>query len=50
MVYENRLKKRRQSQIRQAGFPSKLYLHDLKRDLLPVDATQKPPMLERLVL
>jgi len=36
------------SQIRQAGFPAKMYLYDLKRDLLPTDAIEKLPMLERL--
>jgi hypothetical protein len=30
--YEMRLENRKKSQIRQAGFPSKLYLYDLKRD------------------
>ena len=46
--YEMRLENRKKSQIRQAGFPSKMYLYDLKRDLLPTDATQKLPLLERL--
>lgn len=46
--YDTRLENRKKSQIRQAGFPAKLYLHDLKRDLLPVDAAQKLSMLERL--
>ena len=46
--YDTRLENRKKSQIRQAGFPAKLYLHDLKRDLLPTDATEKLTMLERL--
>ena len=46
--YEMRLENRKKSQIRQAGFPSKLYLYDLKRDLLPTDAIEKLPLLERL--
>jgi DNA replication protein DnaC len=46
--YDTRLENRKKSQIRQAGFPAKLYLHDLKRDLLPVDASEKLTMLERL--
>lgn len=46
--YETRLENRKKSQIRQAGFPSKMYLYDLKRDLLPADAIDKLPLLERL--
>jgi len=46
--YDTRLENRKKAQIRQAGFPAKLYLHDLKRDLLPVDATEKLTLLERL--
>ncbi len=46
--YDTRLENRKKTQIRQAGFPAKLYLHDLKRDLLPVDATEKLTLLERL--
>jgi DNA replication protein DnaC len=46
--YEMRLENRKKSQIRQAGFPSKLYLYDLKRDFLPADAIEKLPLLERL--
>jgi len=46
--YDTRLENRKKAQIRLAGFPAKLYLHDLKRDLLPVDATGKLTMLERL--
>ena len=46
--YDTRLENRKKAQIRQAGFPAKLYLHDLKREMLPVDATEKLTMLERL--
>jgi len=46
--YDTRLENRKKSQIRQAGFPAKLHLHDLKRDLLPVDAKEKLLLLERL--
>jgi len=46
--YETRLENRKKSQIRQAGFPSKMYLYDLKRDLLPSEAAEKLPLLERL--
>ena len=46
--YDTRLENRKKVQVRLAGFPAKLYLHDLKRDLLPVDAAGKLPMLERL--
>ena len=46
--YDTRLENRKKTQIRLAGFPAKLYLHDLKRDLLPVDASGKLTMLERL--
>jgi len=46
--YLTRLENRKKSQIRQAGFPSKMYLTDLKRELLPNDAKEKLPQLERL--
>lgn len=46
--YELRLENRKKTQIRQAEFPAKLYLSDLKRDHLPTDAFEKLPMLERL--
>jgi DNA replication protein DnaC len=46
--YDTRLENRKKAQIRLAGFPAKLYLHDLKRDLLPGDAAAKLTMLERL--
>ena len=46
--YLTRLENRKKSQIRQAGFPSKMYLNDLQRELLPKDAIDKLPQLERL--
>ena len=46
--YDTRLENRKKAQIRMAGFPAKLYLHDLKREFLPVDAAGKLSMLERL--
>ncbi len=46
--YDTRLENRKKAQIRQAGFSAKLYLHDLKRNLLPTDASEKLTMLERL--
>ncbi|MCW3789716.1 IS21-like element helper ATPase IstB [Plebeiibacterium sediminum] len=46
--FEARLENRKKSQIRQAGFPAKMYLGDLHRDQLPVDANEKLPLLERL--
>jgi DNA replication protein DnaC len=46
--YEMRLENRKKAQIRQAGFPAKMYLYDLKRDLLPTGAAEKLPVLERL--
>ena len=46
--YDTRLENRKKAQIRLAGFSAKLYLHNLKRDLLPVDAAAKLTMLERL--
>jgi DNA replication protein DnaC len=46
--YDTRLENRKKAQVRQAGFSAKLYLHDLKRDLLPIDALEKLTMLERL--
>jgi DNA replication protein DnaC len=39
---------RRKEQIRQAGFTQYKYLHDLKREDLPADASAKLPLLERL--
>ena len=46
--YETRLENRKKAQIRQTGFPAKMYLHDLERPMLPKDAAEKLPMLERL--
>ncbi|MEE9364530.1 MAG: IS21-like element helper ATPase IstB [Cellulophaga sp.] len=46
--YLTRLENRKKSQIRQAGFPSKMYLNDLQREVLPKDAIEKLPQLERL--
>lgn len=46
--WEERLENRKKAQIRQAGFPSKMYLTDLQRHLLPQDAKNKLPELERL--
>lgn len=46
--FYNRIENRKKSQIRQAGFPQKHYLHDLKRDLLPSQAKEKLLLLERL--
>lgn len=46
--YLTRLENRKKSQIRQAGFPSKMYLKDLQRELLPKGAIEKLPQLERL--
>ena len=46
--YDSRLENRKKSQIRQAGFPAKMYLASLERDALPAGARDKLPMLERL--
>ncbi len=46
--FEARLENRKKTQIRQAGFPAKMYLNDLVREQLPVDANEKLPLLERL--
>lgn len=46
--YEVRLENRKKALIRRAGFPSRMYLTDLKRDQLPQDAREKLPLLERL--
>jgi hypothetical protein len=39
--YYTRVENRKKSQIRQAGFPQKHYLHDLQKELLPDNARQK---------
>jgi DNA replication protein DnaC len=46
--YELRLENRKKAQIRNARFPSKMYLSDLERDQLPQGAREKLPLLERL--
>ena len=46
--YELRLENRKKAQIRNARFPSKMYLSDLERDQLPPGAREKLPLLERL--
>jgi len=46
--FEQRMENRKKAHIRQAGFPSKLYLNSLDREQLPDDAKEKLPMLERL--
>ncbi|GAA3573547.1 IS21-like element helper ATPase IstB [Snuella lapsa] len=46
--YEARVENRKKSHIRQANFPSKMYLNDLKREQLPPNAIEKLPLLERL--
>jgi len=46
--YERRLENRKKSQIRQAGFPLKLYLSSLEKEQLPQGAQDKLPLLERL--
>jgi len=46
--YQSRLKSRKQSRIRQAGFPYKKYLDELILSNLPDDARNKLPDLEKL--
>lgn len=46
--YELRLENRKKTQIRQAGFPAKMYLANLERGQLPAGAQEKLPVLERL--
>ena len=46
--YELRIENRKKAQIRNARFPSKMYLSDLERDQLPPGAREKLPLLERL--
>lgn len=48
LEYNTRVENRKKEQIRQANFPAKMHLHELKRQLLPEDAIDKLPMLERL--
>jgi len=46
--YELRLENRKKAQIRNAQFPSRMYLSDLDRSQLPPAAREKLPILERL--
>lgn len=46
--YETRKENRKKALIRRAEFPSRMYLHELKRDDLPEGARDKLPLLERL--
>jgi DNA replication protein DnaC len=46
--YEMRLENRKKTQIRQAGFPAKMFLNELEQSFLPKDAVQKLPLLQRL--
>ena len=46
--YEMRQENRKKALIRRAEFPSRMYLNELKRELLPEDAQNKLPVLERL--
>ncbi len=46
--FENRVKNRESSRIRQAGFPYKKYLQDLQREELPKNAQTKIDVLESL--
>ena len=46
--YELRLENRKKAQIRNAQFPSKMYLSELERSQLPPAAREKLPILERL--
>jgi len=46
--FELRLENRKKTQIRQAGFPAKMYLTSLEREQLPAGAQEKLPLLERL--
>lgn len=48
MEYEKRIENRKSVAIRQAGFPARMYLNELKREHLPQEAQQKLPLLERL--
>ena len=46
--WEAKSENRKKSQIRNARFPSKMYLSDLEREQLPQGAREKLPLLERL--
>lgn len=46
--YDLRLENRKKAQIRNAQFPSRMYLSDIDRSQLPAAAQEKLPILERL--
>lgn len=46
--WEVKQENRKKAQIRNARFPSRMYLTDLERDQLPRGAREKLPLLERL--
>jgi DNA replication protein DnaC len=46
--YELRTENSKKALIRTAGFPSKMYLGELRKQYLPEDAQKKLPLLERL--
>ena len=46
--YDLRLENRKKAQIRNAQFPSRMYLSDIDRSQLPPAAREKLPILERL--
>ena len=46
--WEAKSENRKKTQIRNARFPSKMYLTDLERERLPQGAREKLPLLERL--
>lgn len=46
--FETRVKNRKASRIRQAGFPYKKYLQDIDRNELPTDAQEKIGIIETL--
>jgi DNA replication protein DnaC len=46
--YDLRLENRKKAQIRNAQFPSRMYLSDIDRSQLPPAAQEKLPILERL--
>jgi len=46
--FKLRTENRKKAQMRNAGFPSKMYLNELDRAQLPLDAIEKLPLIERL--
>jgi len=46
--FELRVENRKKEQVRQAGFPARMYLSELDRTQLPAGAQEKLPLLERL--